>query len=111
MSKRSFLVRVVYGGFERITGCRSNAGRYQRCDSRSERCSHSRRTVTVTNPATNFVRSAISNEAGVYNFPFLQPGADTTSRSSCRVSARYAERVELQIQQSARLDFTLQVGD
>src|SRR6266481_9178653 len=26
-------------------------------------------TVTVTNPATNFVRSAISNEAGVYNFP------------------------------------------
>jgi len=31
-------------------------------------------TVTVTNPATNFVRSAISNEAGVYNFPVLQPG-------------------------------------
>src|SRR5206468_8041752 len=31
-------------------------------------------TVTVTNPATNFVRAAISNEAGVYNFPSLQPG-------------------------------------
>ena len=31
-------------------------------------------TVTVTNPATNFVRSVISNEAGVYNFPVLQPG-------------------------------------
>src|SRR5207245_9613469 len=30
--------------------------------------------VTVTNPATNQVRSAISNEAGVYNFPVLQPG-------------------------------------
>src|SRR5215469_14342943 len=29
--------------------------------------------VTVTNPATNFVRSAISNEAGVYNFPVPQP--------------------------------------
>ena len=31
-------------------------------------------SVTVTNPATNFVRSAISNEAGVYNLPGLQPG-------------------------------------
>src|SRR5215472_8716804 len=31
-------------------------------------------TVTVTNPARNFVRTAISNEAGVYNFPVLQPG-------------------------------------
>jgi len=31
-------------------------------------------TVTVTNPATNFVRAAISNEAGVYNFPVLQSG-------------------------------------
>src|SRR5437867_3626702 len=31
-------------------------------------------TVTVTNPETNLVRTAISNEAGVYNFPILQPG-------------------------------------
>ena len=31
-------------------------------------------SVTVTNPATNFVRTAISNEAGVYNFPVLQSG-------------------------------------
>src|ERR1051326_6944319 len=31
-------------------------------------------TVTVTNPATNFARMAITNEAGVYNFPVLQPG-------------------------------------
>jgi hypothetical protein len=31
-------------------------------------------SITVTNPATNFARSVISNEAGVYNFPGLQPG-------------------------------------
>src|SRR2546428_6327502 len=30
-------------------------------------------TVTVTNPATNLVRSAISNEAGSENFPALPP--------------------------------------
>src|SRR3989441_3114029 len=67
-------------------------------------------TVTVTNPATNFVRTAISNEAGVYNFPSLQPG-----RYSIRVELPgfrtiTQNDIELQVQQSARLDFTLQVG-
>ena len=31
-------------------------------------------TVTVTNPQTNFTRTAITNTAGNYNFPALQPG-------------------------------------
>src|SRR5262249_31919897 len=30
--------------------------------------------ITVTNQATNAARSVISNEAGVYDFPGLQPG-------------------------------------
>src|SRR2546427_8287928 len=66
--------------------------------------------ITVTNPATNFARSVISNEAGVYNFPGLQPG-----RYSIRVELPgfrtiTQNDIELQVQQSARLDFTLQVG-
>src|SRR6266704_6009774 len=67
-------------------------------------------TVTVTNPATNFVRPAISNDAGVYNFPVLQPG-----RYNIKVELpgfrTITQDVELQVQQSARLDFTLQVGE
>src|SRR5947209_972679 len=68
-------------------------------------------TVTVTNPATNFVRTAISNEAGVYNFPSLQPGRYNIKVELPGFRMITQNDVELQIQQSARLDFTLQVGD
>src|SRR5437016_8367449 len=68
-------------------------------------------SVTVTNPATNFSRSAISNEAGVYNFPALQPGRYNIKVELPGFRTITQNDVELQIQQSARLDFTLQVGD
>src|SRR5438876_5284615 len=68
-------------------------------------------TITVTNPATNFSRSAISNEAGVYNFPALQPGRYNMKVELPGFRTITQNDVELQIQQSARLDFTLQVGD
>src|SRR5881628_2907217 len=68
-------------------------------------------TVTVTNPATNFVRTAISNEAGVYNFPSLQPGRYNIKVELPGFRTIEQNGVELQIQQSARLDFTLQVGE
>src|SRR5881296_3700656 len=67
--------------------------------------------VTVTNPATNQVRSAISNEAGVYNFPVLQPGKYNIKVELPGFRTITQNDVELQIQQSARIDFTLQVGD
>src|SRR5947208_4680297 len=67
-------------------------------------------TVTVTNPATNFVRSAIANEAGVYNLPGLQPGRYNIKVELPGFRTITQNDVELQVQQSARLDFTLQVG-
>src|SRR6266849_8455002 len=68
-------------------------------------------TVTVTNPATNFSRSAITNEAGVYNLPGLQPGRYNIKVELPGFRTITQNDVELQIQQSARLDFTLQVGE
>src|SRR6266699_3761138 len=67
--------------------------------------------VTVTNPATNQVRSAISNEAGVYNFPVLQPGKYDIKVELPGFRTITQNGVELQVQQSARLDFLLQVGE
>src|SRR5438876_4797333 len=67
--------------------------------------------VTVTNPATNFYRSAISNEAGVYNFPVLQPGKYNIKVELPGFRTITQNDVELQVQQSARIDFTLQVGE
>src|SRR5439155_131672 len=68
-------------------------------------------TVTVTNPATNFVRTANSNEAGVYNFPSLQPSRYDIKVELTGFRTITQNDVELQVQQSARLDFTLQVGE
>ncbi len=68
-------------------------------------------TVTVTNPATNFVRTAISNEAGVYNFPSLQPGRYNIKVELPGFRTITQNDVELQVQFAARIDFTLQVGD
>src|SRR5215470_11479670 len=68
-------------------------------------------SVTVTNPATNFVRMAISNEAGVYNFPVLQPGIYNIKVELPGFRTITQNDVELQVQQSARIDFTLQVGE
>src|SRR5216117_731545 len=68
-------------------------------------------TVTVTNPATNQVRSAISNEAGVYNFPVLQPGKYNIKVELPGFRTITQNDVELQVQFAARIDFTLQVED
>src|SRR5215467_13809390 len=68
-------------------------------------------TVTVTNSTRNIVRTAISNEAGVYNFPVLQPGVYNIKVELPGFRAIEQNDVELQVQQSARLDFTLQVGE
>src|SRR5438309_2901534 len=46
-------------------------------------------TVTVTNPATNFVRAAISNEAGVYNFPVLQPGVYRSEEHTSELQSQF----------------------
>src|SRR3989442_8313002 len=67
--------------------------------------------VTVTNPATNQVRSVISNEAGVYNFPVLQPGKYNIKVELPGFRTITQNDVELQVQFAARIDFTLQVGD
>src|SRR5215813_5674934 len=68
-------------------------------------------SVSIINPATNAVRTAVSNEAGVYNLPGLQPGKYNMKVELPGFRTITQNDVELQIQQSARLDFTLQVGE
>src|SRR5213592_3676719 len=67
-------------------------------------------TVAVTNPATNATRTVMSNEAGVYRFPALQPGTYTIKVEMAGFRTITQTGVELQVQQSARIDFSLQVG-
>lgn len=67
--------------------------------------------VTVTNAATNATRKATTNDSGVYSFPALQPGTYSIKVEQTGFKAISQADVQLQIQQTARLDFTLEVGN
>ena len=56
-------------------------------------------SVTITNPETNFARTAVSNEAGVYNLTGLQPGRYNMKVELLGFRPITQNDVELQIQQ------------
>jgi len=66
-------------------------------------------TVTATNVDTNVTRSTVTNAAGVYSFPNLTPG-NYRVRVSASGFENAVSNLELQVQQTARIDFSLQVG-
>ena len=66
--------------------------------------------ITVTNIATNGERTVMTNEAGAYAFPSLPPGMYTVKAERTGFKTVVRSQVEIQVQQNARLDFELQVG-
>jgi hypothetical protein len=67
-------------------------------------------TVTVTNPATNFTRSVTTNVSGNYSIPALLPGTYNVRAEMPGFQSEVRAGVELQVQQTARIDFQLRVG-
>ncbi len=65
--------------------------------------------LTITNTSTNVARNAVSNDAGIYVVPGLVPGPYSVrvEKAGFRAMTR---TLELQVQQTARVDFALQVG-
>src|SRR5262245_12979276 len=66
--------------------------------------------VTVRNTATNGVREVTTNEEGLYTIPALNPGMYDVRAEKSGFKAASRLGIELQVQQSARVDFTLEVG-
>ena len=66
--------------------------------------------VTATNIATNAIRSTVTNLAGIYSFPALIPGNYQVKVEASGFQSVVRSNIELQIQQTARVDFTLVVG-
>jgi len=66
--------------------------------------------VAVVNEATGMKRDAESNELGFYTVPLLPPGSYrmTVQKEGFRTIARGG--ITLQVDQAARIDFTLEVG-
>ena len=65
--------------------------------------------VTAVNAETNVARATVTNAAGIYSFPELTPG-----KYAVKVAAPGFEtaitNLELQVQQTARIDFDLKLG-
>ena len=60
--------------------------------------------VVVTNVGTNTSRNSETNDAGLYRFPSLVPGIYTVRVEAEGFRAAVRTNIELQVQQSARID-------
>ena len=66
--------------------------------------------ITLINVSTNASRSTTSTQAGDYSLPSVPPGMYNVRVEHQGFKAAVSNNVELQVQQTVRLDFTLQVG-
>src|ERR1700756_1048657 len=67
-------------------------------------------TITATNKGTNAARTVITNDAGAYSFPSLAPGTYSLRAEKPGFKTVVRNEIELQVQQAARIDIELQVG-
>jgi hypothetical protein len=66
--------------------------------------------VTATNAATSARRSVVTNEQGLYNLPFLDPGTYDIQVQKEGFRTVNRQGIKFDVAQVARLDFTLEVG-
>src|SRR5689334_15505589 len=66
--------------------------------------------ITITNVDTNATRTAVSNEVGVYSFPALTPGTYNLKVEKTGFKTVTRPQILIQVQQSARIDIELPVG-
>jgi hypothetical protein len=67
-------------------------------------------TITLTNKATNAVRNTVSTAAGDYTIPSVPPGFYDVKAEHPGFKTATSNNVEVQVQQTVRLDMALQVG-
>ncbi len=67
--------------------------------------------VTINNVATNATRATLSNDAGLYDFPALPPGTYRVKVEKPGFKTATSGEVSIQVQQNARLDVELAVGE
>jgi hypothetical protein len=67
-------------------------------------------TVTVTNVSTGVVRTSVTNAEGFYNIPGLEPGTFTVATELPGFASQTRENVNLAINATLTLDFTLRLA-
>ncbi len=68
-------------------------------------------TIVVTNTAIGAARSVTSNDAGVYRFPALLPGVYTLRIEKNGFKSAARDAIQVQVEQTVRLDVVLEVGN
>ncbi|HVE58844.1 MAG TPA: carboxypeptidase regulatory-like domain-containing protein [Pyrinomonadaceae bacterium] len=66
--------------------------------------------VTVMNKATGAVRKVTTNSEGLYAFPSLPPGVYELKVEQNGFKISHVDNIRLEVQQSARIDVALEVG-
>jgi hypothetical protein len=66
--------------------------------------------MTLTNTTTNAVRQTVSTTDGDYSFPSLPPGTYNVKAEHPGFKVETQVSIEVQVQQTVRIDFTLDVG-
>ena len=67
-------------------------------------------SVSLVNNATGVVRKVQTDEAGLYAFPALPPGAYNITVERTGFQTQLRSNITLQVQQAARIDISLSVG-
>src|SRR5437867_3568172 len=67
-------------------------------------------TVSVINPRTNEVATAVTSTEGVYSLPFLRPGLYTVTAELQGFRKYSQDGVQLEVGQTVALNITLQLG-
>lgn len=67
--------------------------------------------ITVENSATGLSRTAVTSQAGIFNFPGLRPGSYNIRAEAEGFRAHDQREFVVQVDQNARLDIQLEVGD
>ena len=67
-------------------------------------------TVVLSQPTTGFSRTAQTNETGIFTFSYMQPGVYQLQASSPGLAPQTREGIRLEVAQTVRVDFDLQVG-
>ncbi len=66
--------------------------------------------ITLSNVATNAVRTTVTTEVGNYTFPSVAPGIYTMKVEHQGFKTAARNNLEVQVQQTVRLDIALEVG-
>ncbi|HVI72345.1 MAG TPA: carboxypeptidase-like regulatory domain-containing protein, partial [Pyrinomonadaceae bacterium] len=67
-------------------------------------------TATVTNKATGAARKVVTNSEGLYSFPSLMPGVYELKVEQAGFKTARLDNITLEVQQTARLDVKMEVG-